>query len=107
MERKQGIIRVVAKNGGIKFEGEDMWYNPTDAIQEKVTLDWRGKGAELELISPNTFTSIREVAILDRDQIITRQVAIKAAAELAKANIVKSEEELFSLADKIEKWVQR
>ena len=46
---KIGIIKFVAKTGGIKFEDEEIWYNPTTAAKAYVTEDLKGKSVTLTL----------------------------------------------------------
>jgi hypothetical protein len=114
MEKRVGTIRVVARNGGLKFDDEDTWYNPTESVQQQVTPELRGKTVELDLVGPNIFTGLREVpnidvTLTDRDLFISRQVAVKTAAEFAKAmpGIIDSVPKLLAAADEIEHWIHK
>jgi hypothetical protein len=110
MEKKTGIVRVVARNGGLKFDGEDVWYNPTDAAQGAVSPDLHGRMVELNLVGPMLFSGVHEVhsdALPDRELLISRQVAVKTAAEFAKAipGTITSVPDLLRTADQIESWI--
>ena len=49
MEKKTGIIKVVAKTGGIKFAGEEEWYNPTSKAKSFIKQEMKGKTCTLTL----------------------------------------------------------
>jgi len=51
---KKGRIQIVAKTGGILFEGEeDIWYNPIDSCKQYVKKDFQGNLVEITLTEEN------------------------------------------------------
>jgi len=50
MESKTGKVAVVSKNGGIKFEGEDVWYNAAEQAKKFVRFDMKGKEVSIKLV---------------------------------------------------------
>lgn len=63
MEKKIGIIKTVARTGGIIFEGEDKYWNPSGKCKEYVTPELRGKKVEIDIMGgeQRTFSFISEV----------------------------------------------
>lgn len=63
MEKKTGIIKVVAKTGGIIFEGEETYWNPSAKCKEYVTPELKGKKVEVGILDPEkrTFSFISPV----------------------------------------------
>lgn len=47
MNTKQGKLSIVAKTGGIKFDGEEEWYNPTPNCKAYVKPEYKGKFVEI------------------------------------------------------------
>jgi hypothetical protein len=109
---KIGIVKYVAlKTGGIQLEGEQNWYNAIEKAKAAVIPELRGKKVKLNLTSPKVFDSVsvwREEVGIDKPKatrnelLIARQVAIKAAAEVAN-----TESDLIKLAEKLEGWILR
>lgn len=49
-KEKNGIVKIVAKTGGIIFEDEpDKWYNPTASAKNYITPEMKGKSVTIRL----------------------------------------------------------
>ena len=62
--KKTGVVCVVAKTGGIRFQDEPKtWYNPADVCREYVNPELKGRKVEIVLAGANEteFTFIRIV----------------------------------------------
>jgi hypothetical protein len=107
-----GIVRSVAKNGGLRLVGDEAWYDPMPGVVASQEL--KGRSVQLELVAEHRFCAVRE-ALSDRDVLISRQVAVKAAAEFMKADAGKTAdtnaaldlEQLLASAATIEAWILR
>ena len=113
MATKEGFVKVVAKTGGIKFDGEDVWYNPISGV--KPNLEWKNKYVILALSDngKNEYTAgncVKPVGMdnISEPNISVRQTAIKCATELVLLeNNVPTPDELKKWAEEIEKWILR
>lgn len=128
-----GIIKYVAKTGGVKLEGLDKWFNPP---KEKVSIVKNAyhPGDEVEIdyreseiiFIKKVNPTVNEEAVtseitpqgqkmLDeakngptKDRSIVRQTCIKAASEVfARKPTLVEDHQLFELAEKMEEWVYR
>jgi hypothetical protein len=109
---KKGIVKYVStKTFGIQLEGESGWYNATMKAKDDVIPQLRGREVVLE-VEGKVFSAIK---VLESSQptkmtrselLIARQVAIKAAAELATENGITLPDTL-KVAEAIEKWILR
>lgn len=120
-DKKKGRVEVVARTGGIKFQGEDKWYNPTKEAKDSVKREFKGREVEIELsdVEKNIFSSIA-VASAETSQkndqpyqeLIVRQTCLKAATEMVCAELQKnsvtsefSVNRILDVATAMEKWV--
>jgi len=121
-EKKQGTLTVVAKTGGIRFQGEDVWYNPDAVTKKYVKPDMKGKEVEITLkegtennftfikvLNGETTTTVKNTGIPgkitdNRNILIIRQTCIKATATLLQGKSP-SMEWFFLVAEDMEKWI--
>jgi len=81
-EKKTGIISVQAKTGGLKFEGDNNWYNPNNEVKEIILgLSLRGKKMELTM-NDGKITAIAELSSDDGGSEITEETIETAIPEL-------------------------
>jgi len=109
---KTGTITYIAKTDGIHLDGDEkIWYNPIPGL--KIDSDLKNRMVTLTLTEkPFTFSDISATgeqehkggsAPTDRKEIlIARQVAIKAAVEIAP-----STDKVIGLAKEYEDWILR
>ena len=117
MAMKEGKVYAVSSNGGVIFAGEKVWYNPVAGLKTIPNKEDKGKTIILNLTDSNKFyydsftylqlgetkPSVQPQQHIDRkDVLISRQVAIKAAAEIAH-----SADDVLGLAEQYEKWILR
>jgi len=120
--KKRGVVGAVS-GASIMLVGEEgEWYNASDSAKPYITEGLRGRWVELTII-PNskTFTYARQTTdnedlagierprLPDRDRLIVRQSALKAACEFASAHpdTIRSIEKLCNTAADLEAWVFR
>jgi hypothetical protein len=109
MEKKTGIVSIVAKTGGIKIEGSDEWLNPTKECKDYVKPEFKGQLVELSMIEGDKFNYIKIIngpakgSQPDTEILIIRQCCIKAAAELAGHTSQSWKE----IAESMEIWITR
>jgi hypothetical protein len=119
MEKVNGIVKFVAKTGGLKLEGSEEWYNPVNELKNQVNLNLKNQAVELSLDEKKKITSIKLInepipqedyemvkkeSHSDRKELLMiRQTCIKAAAEIAagQGNNWKN------YADDMESWILR
>lgn len=64
---QEGIVKVVAKTGGIMLQGSEDWFNPADTIaRQQVVPEMKGKTIKLTLAQDNkkVFT---EIVVLEKE----------------------------------------
>ena len=54
-EDKIGKIAYIAKTSGIKFEGEEEWYNPTNTAKAYIKPELKGKEVTIRLTDDDPF----------------------------------------------------
>ena len=98
VETKFGIVKYIAKTGGVQLEGEpNVWLNPAPGIVFP-SKDLQGKDVIIEMAGANVYSKITENVqkgqegpkmesvshrlVLTNGQLIARQVAAKCASEL-------------------------
>ena len=113
-ETKTGKLTYIAKTGGIKLDNGKLWYNPVAGLKVEPSL--LNKEVILSMTDkPFIFSNIMVAdsgerkethnTIDRKDILISRQVAIKAAAELCGNN--PTPDELKGWATFIENWIMR
>lgn len=122
-EKKQGTLAIVASTGGIKFEGEDTWYNPIKECKEWVKPELKGKQVEISLGQrPNEFVFIKELGngtgntvktngYVNRNVFIMRQAIAKAVFSGIKVDVSAvtgyetQKKRAMELLKEVEDWV--
>lgn len=119
----KGRVTTIARKFGVavKLDTSDRWLSVAHGYMDMVTDDWRGKDVEIRLNGNGHIIEIKETTGQSaspsgmppsKDVQITRQVAVKAAAELCKMDLTKDfnmveVERFFRLSLAIEQWINR
>lgn len=116
---KEGTIGAVSRFAGIKFKGEEKWFNAgNDKIKDKVMkTELKGKNTSLLLNEVGhyvefTIKNLEKIEVaqetinsVDTQGLIVRQTCIKAACDLGGGNV--DVKKVLEWAAEFEKWVNR
>lgn len=120
MEYKGKVEAVSKQYGGVLFEGAEKWTGSSASAMQVVinnadklkgqtviySLDAKGKITDIKLYEePTTSTVAPQSTISDKDRLILRQVALKAAVEFLSAHEDISIPDVLKVAGLFNDWL--
>lgn len=105
----EGVIASVSeKFGSLRLRNSERWYPLGSDIKDQAKHDLKGRAVRLDIDEEGHVRALSELSATSSELsvIITRQVCLKAAARYCgvRGHPV---DELFQLAERMEKWIRR